>query len=210
MTWLHIPSMPSNSALESACSERESLPHSDYTDSTTEPLLTLSGKLLLPRNLSRSWKRNAFLRRLSGLTCSRSMADRFAAEWIASLPDSHASLTALQASEPVLKMSDGSGLTSFASCARMPMQISLRRRAESAIVAKAMNLERLAQDWKDDPALEQLTFDSVQELADHLVKAHRYLTNQVQGGPFAYLYRKQIERNRELQRELERVGRSNS
>lgn len=68
-----------------------------------------------------------------------------------------------------------------------------------------MDLEKLAADWKDDPALQRLAFETVEQLADHLRSVHKYLTDPEKGGPFAYLYIKQIERNRALKKELEDV-----
>lgn len=87
MVWLYIPS---NFAPASACSGKASGPHSSILESDIEPFATWSAKPLLPRNLSRLWKREPLIRRLSGLTFSHSMAQRGVDEWIASLPDSHA------------------------------------------------------------------------------------------------------------------------
>ena len=71
-----------------------------------------------------------------------------------------------------------------------------------------MDLERLEQDWKTDPALEKYsTFMNVHELAAFLVDVHKYLVDPERSGSFSYLYRKQIERNRELQKELDDVKR---
>ncbi|AIO67220.1 putative cytosine-specific methyltransferase [Burkholderia oklahomensis] len=87
MVWLFIPS---SFVLASACSGKASGPHSSILESDIEPFATWSAKPLLPRNLSRLWKREPLIRRLSGLTYSLSMAQRGADEWIASLPDSRA------------------------------------------------------------------------------------------------------------------------
>lgn len=68
-----------------------------------------------------------------------------------------------------------------------------------------MDLGKLTQDWKTDPALAELDeeqFPNVEAVADRLRQVHQYLTDPARGGPLAYLYRKQIERNRELQKEL--------
>lgn len=66
-----------------------------------------------------------------------------------------------------------------------------------------MDLEKLEQDRATDPALQELDVLTLEELADRLREIHRYLVDPARGGPLAYLYRKQIERNRELQKELE-------
>lgn len=85
--WLYLPS---NCAPVSACSEKASTPDFSMWESIAEPFATWSGKPLLPPSLSRLWKREPLLRRLSGLTCSPSTADDSAAQWIASLLDSRA------------------------------------------------------------------------------------------------------------------------
>lgn len=84
MVWLYIPS---NFAQASACSAKVSAQHLSILESDIEPFATWSAKPLLPRNLSRLWRREPLIRRLSGLTFSRSMAQRGVDEWIASLPD---------------------------------------------------------------------------------------------------------------------------
>lgn len=71
------------------------MPHSDFSASNTEPFATWSGKPLLPRNLSRLWKQEPSLRRLSGLTFSPSTAQRGADAWIGSLRASRARTSAL-------------------------------------------------------------------------------------------------------------------
>ncbi|KAF1021856.1 MAG: hypothetical protein GAK30_01545 [Paracidovorax wautersii] len=94
MTWLYLPraqpSPPSNSAPASACSASAPGLHSDFSATTSAPFATWSGKPLQPRNLSRSWKREPLLQRLSGLTCSPSTAQRGADAWIGSLQASRA------------------------------------------------------------------------------------------------------------------------
>ncbi len=100
--WLYIPS---NSAPESACLERESVPHSSYSASSTEPFATWSGKPLQPRSLPALWRREPLIRRLSGLTCSPSTAQRGADLWISSLRDSRARTSASQVAVPGLMAS---------------------------------------------------------------------------------------------------------
>lgn len=70
----------------------------------------------------------------------------------------------------------------------------------------AVDKEKLEADWDTDPCLRLVCVETVDELATLLRDVHQYLTNPERGGPFAYLYRKQIERNRELQKELDRVN----
>ena len=94
MTWLYIPS---SFAPESACLERESAPHSSFSASSIEPFATWNARPLLPANLPRLWKREPLIRRLSGLTYSRSEAQTGADLWIASLRASRAKTSPLRA-----------------------------------------------------------------------------------------------------------------
>lgn len=87
MTWLFIPS---SYVPASECSEKASGLHSSIAESDTEPFVTWSGKPVPPRSLSRLWKKERSIKRLSGLTFSRSTAQRGAEAWIASLLDSRA------------------------------------------------------------------------------------------------------------------------
>lgn len=103
MTWLFIPS---SFVPESECSEKASGLHSSITESDTEPFVTWSGKPVQPRSLSRLWKAKRLIRRLSGLTYSRSMAQLGAAAWIASLPDSRVRTSPSQGGALALTESD--------------------------------------------------------------------------------------------------------
>lgn len=64
-----------------------------------------------------------------------------------------------------------------------------------------MDLKKLQADWETDTRLRRLAFDTVEELAEHLVKVHKTLLSP-DGGPFGYLYHEQLRRVRELQQEL--------
>lgn len=68
-----------------------------------------------------------------------------------------------------------------------------------------MDLAKLQVDWAEDPRLRRLGFDTVEELAEHLVKLHKNLLSD-EGGPFGYLYAQQLRRVRELQKELQDVS----
>lgn len=93
--WIFIPS---SCVPELECSEKASEPHSSTSDESIEPFVTWSGKPVPPANLPRLWKRERSIRRLSGLTLSRSTAQHGADAWIASLPDFHARTYQSQAS----------------------------------------------------------------------------------------------------------------
>lgn len=95
--WLSIPS---NFVPVSACSEKASAPHSLILASSTEPFATWSGKPLPPARLSRLWKREPLIRRLSGLTCSPSTVQLGATAWISSLRASRVRTSPLLAAGP--------------------------------------------------------------------------------------------------------------
>ena len=97
--WLYIPS---SCLQESGCSERGQEPHSSILESNCEPFATWSGKPLLLRSLSRLWKRESLIQRLSGLTLPLSEASSSVERWIASLPGSHARTSLLPVSAQAL------------------------------------------------------------------------------------------------------------
>lgn len=108
MTWLYVPSMSSASAPASADSSSASeLPNPERAASCT-----WRGKPLPPLRWSRQWRRGGFIRLLSGLTQELSILDRGVAEFIASLPEIHASPIVRLAGSLAPPMTAGS-LTSF-------------------------------------------------------------------------------------------------
>jgi len=90
MSWLYVPGLP--------CCPKESGPHSSFLESVTEQSVTWSGKPLPPLSWSRLWKREPLIRRLSGVTCEPSTAQRGADAWISSLRASRARTSASQES----------------------------------------------------------------------------------------------------------------
>ncbi|SDD57638.1 hypothetical protein SAMN05192589_107151 [Paracidovorax valerianellae] len=106
--WLYVPS---NFVPASACSGKAPAPDSSYWASSTEPFATWSGKHLQPRSLPALWKREPLIRRLSGLTCSPSTAQRGVDAWMASLPASRARTSASRAGALGL-MASGPGCSS--------------------------------------------------------------------------------------------------
>lgn len=96
MTWLYIPS---SFVPESECSEKVPALHSSISDASIEPFVTWSGKPVPQASLLRLWKRERLMKRLSGLTFSRSTAQRGADAFIASLPDSPVRISPSQADE---------------------------------------------------------------------------------------------------------------
>ena len=81
MVWLYVPGLEaSNSELSEFFQARK-------------PWLTWRGKPSLPQTWSRRWKRESWMKRLSGLTCEPLTVHLSSEKWILSLPDSHASLS---------------------------------------------------------------------------------------------------------------------
>lgn len=103
--WLHVPrcgSSPSVQASECTTLDSERL-------SMLERFVTSSGKHSPPRSWSLSWKRNAWMKRLSGLTLPLSTLERGAERWIASLQDCPANPTQLPAENSATPTSGHSG-----------------------------------------------------------------------------------------------------
>lgn len=113
MTWLYIPPI----ALSSE-SPPSALAEGGSTSASTSPFTQMSEPSLLSRGkpmplpaLSRGWKKDVWLRRLSGLTCEPSTAARGVAQWISWWVGTPASPSPLQASDAALTTPDTSGLT---------------------------------------------------------------------------------------------------
>lgn len=105
MGWLYLPAVEGSS--------------SDSTSRcpTTPRSVTWRGKPIQPRVWQREWKKESFVRRLSGTTLEPSMADRIAARWISSLPASRVSPSRSREDSAHKKTSGGCGRTSLASFA---------------------------------------------------------------------------------------------
>jgi hypothetical protein len=99
MSWLYVP--------ESAGSSSELRSSSPRPDAW----LMWKGKPFQPRSLSAAWKKEPWIRRLSGLTCEPSTLDRGVASWIASLRASRANPSAGPDAGRSLTTSIGSGTT---------------------------------------------------------------------------------------------------
>lgn len=65
-----------------------------------------------------------------------------------------------------------------------------------------MDLEKLRQDWENDPQLKYLAYDTVEELAAHLKKCHQMMMMNGELGCLGYLYKQQTLRVRELTQEI--------
>lgn len=66
-----------------------------------------------------------------------------------------------------------------------------------------MDLEKLKRDWAEDPQLNFLAFETVEDLAAHLRKCHNDMMNG-ELGCLGYLYRQQTLRLRALQQEIKK------
>ena len=112
--WLHVPSTSYPSAPASECTTLDSEQLSTLARSATS-----SGKPSPPRSWSALWKRNAWMRRLSGLTLPPSTLARGAALWTESLAASRASLGAPPASRKAKTTTAGFGPSSLESFGKL-------------------------------------------------------------------------------------------
>lgn len=102
MTWLYVPGLPetsSPSALGSEDLNSASCSPSNIGEKLAEASATWRGKEQQPQVWSRRWKQGGFIRRLSGLTCSPSTLDHGVAQFISSLREIPARITASPESE---------------------------------------------------------------------------------------------------------------
>jgi hypothetical protein len=104
MAWLFVPGL---AGLNSGCEL--------HSGSVTAASVTSRGKPLPPQRLSASWKRNAWMRRLSGMTCEPSTLARGVERWISSLRDTPASPSPSPGSSEAPPTSGTSGQRSLAS-----------------------------------------------------------------------------------------------
>src|SRR5262245_45554707 len=112
MAWLFVPNMKQFAA--SRCVPAlvdSSLPLGSYSPIVV-PSCTSRGKRLPPPRWSRVWQMVRWIRRLSGTTWPRSMADAGVDAWISSLPGSRVNRGALPATATGSMTNDGSGLIS--------------------------------------------------------------------------------------------------
>jgi hypothetical protein len=99
-----------------------------------------------PAHWSRAWKRDSWLRRLSGLTSPRSTLDRGAAAFIASLPEIPVRKTALPESSSDLQARASSPLRSFESRTSAGLIVSSARTFRGM---QTDSLRRSSQHWSD-------------------------------------------------------------
>lgn len=113
MTWLYIPR---------ECTSSPYVPASvDSTSASISPIRRLEasvmwkGKLLPPHSLYAAWRKNVWMKLLSGLTLKRSTARRGVESWIASLRDTRANRSPRPENGGGKTIPDTSGPTSLAS-----------------------------------------------------------------------------------------------
>lgn len=104
--WIAPPSIRLNCAQALGCSEKDLQQDFHTWASTAAAFSTLNGKLTHAQSWRRAWKKAPYLQRLSGSAISPNLTPLdFLALWIASLRDSPAKTSALQAGAPVLMAS---------------------------------------------------------------------------------------------------------
>jgi len=105
--WIVSPSILSAYAQASECSIAELLPDLSSWASEAERSSTLNGKLTLSASWLRAWKREAWMRRLSGSAILENcQPSNFAEWWIASLPEHHVRTYLLPVAEKDLTASE--------------------------------------------------------------------------------------------------------
>ena len=88
----------------------------------TKPFVMSRGKPMQPLALSRKWKKDGWIKLLSGLTLEPSMANHGVEKWISSLEDSHANLSAKPDHKKQQKMRDIYGPIYQESLARFDLE----------------------------------------------------------------------------------------
>jgi hypothetical protein len=110
--WLYIPKEPSTScrsALESEDSTSESTQLSEVSALTLAQSAMWRGKHMQHQYWRSKWKKESWIRLLSGATLRPSLANSLAVEWILSLEDTHASHSPLLDEGKARKTQDISG-----------------------------------------------------------------------------------------------------
>jgi len=127
--WLHVPGVSHRSVPDTADSNSDS----DSPESRLSRSCTWRGKPSQQRTWLARWKREPWLRRLSGLTCALSTLQRGVDAWTSSLRDSHVSRSASQAPGSDSTMSGGSGRTSRESFAIWSPELSSWRTCQVSL-----------------------------------------------------------------------------
>ena len=133
MAWLYVP------ALKELSSDSDSL------NPNIEPSVMSRGNYIQRQSLERAWKKNSWMKLLSGMTLEPLMADRGVEKWISSLLDSPASHGVMQGSKKEPKMSDGYGQTLPESLARFDQDSCSWRTYQVSLVVEEppLSLETL-------------------------------------------------------------------
>lgn len=100
----------------------------------SEPFVMSRGKPMRPLALSRKWKKDGYMRRLSGLTLEPSTANLGVEKWILSLEDSLVSHSAKQGSKKEKTMKDTSGQISQESLAKYNHQSSSWKMSQMSLI----------------------------------------------------------------------------
>lgn len=132
MVWLYVPGLEdSNKELNESLMD-------------AEPFVMWRGKPIRPQSLRNKWNKGGFIKRLYGLTCDHSMADRGVKSWISSQLASHASHSAKLGSKKGQKMKGTYGPKSSGSLAKLNLQSSSWKTCQTSLITQ----ERLSlQIW---------------------------------------------------------------
>jgi hypothetical protein len=155
MTWLYVPNL--TTPLPSAQEPGGSNSASSLPDPERAASLTWRGKHMRPEHWPRAWKRDSWLRRLSGLTLPPSTLDHGVAAFIASLPETPVSRTALPAEASALPTSASSWSAPYRS---MPTAGLLVSSGKTSRGMRTGSSPLQYQHWKDWVAALRLEYSA--------------------------------------------------
>ena len=116
------------------------------------PSLLARSKPSQSQTWSRRWKKNGWIRVLSGRICTPSMHDRFVAWWTSYLADSRANRSPMPVSDWLPKTRDTSGLPSSESSESADPQLSFWRTSRGSSVPRSEERRTprfSSMSWKD-------------------------------------------------------------
>lgn len=135
MSWLYLPG-------SAECSLDSGSPIPQAGSSVTS-----RGRRMSPRSLSGAWRKKHWMKRLSGLMLTHSMADRGVARWIASLPACLASPSLLPESDVGDPTNGGSGPPSAESSGKSNLRRSSSKTSRTCYEWASVKSRMTYKDW---------------------------------------------------------------
>lgn len=129
--WIHIPR-----SLLSACvpvEEESTLPSTLSLEAATAASVTVNAKVIPPQYWQRAWKKDSYLKRLSGMTQQLFQANSIVEKWLSSMPATVVNPSLRRGSDLEIKTPGTSGHTSCATSASSNQSgASLRMSADTS------------------------------------------------------------------------------